>query len=199
MHSAYQEWILNSYEKINSHSEELDHLDQLVGDGDHGSTISKCIKVAKQLYLNSLTSPLDETMPIISKQMRIEMGGASGILMTIFFDESGKIDKSNLNSSVVSIFEKSIDKIMKRGKVKAGDKSILDIYIPVLNFLKKNSDFQLKKNEINEILSLSLAKTKEMEAQVGRAKFLEKKGLGFIDPGAKSTEIILREYFEAIL
>ena len=199
MHSAYQEWILNSYEKINSHSEELDHLDQLVGDGDHGSTISKGIKVAKQLYLNSLTSPLDETMPIISKQMRIEMGGASGIFMTIFFDESGKIDKSNLNSSVVSIFEKSIDKIMKRGKVKAGDKSILDIYIPVLNFLKKNSDFQLKKNEINEILSLSLAKTKEMEAQVGRAKFLEKKGLGFIDPGAKSTEIILREYFEAIL
>ena len=199
MHSAYQEWILNSYEKINSHSEELDHLDQLVGDGDHGSTISKGIKVAKQLYLNSLTSPLDETMPIISKQMRIEMGGASGILMTIFFDESGKIDKSNLNSSVVSIFEKSIDKIMKRGKVKAGDKSILDIYIPVLNFLKKNSDFQLKKNEINEILSLSLTKTKEMEAQVGRAKFLEKKGLGFIDPGAKSTEIILREYFEAIL
>ena len=199
MHSAYQEWILNSYEKINSHSEELDHLDQLVGDGDHGSTISKGIKVAKQLYLNSLTSPLDETMPIISKQMRIEMGGASGILMTIFFDESGKIDKSHLNSSVVSIFEKSIDKIMKRGKVKAGDKSILDIYIPVLNFLKKNSDFQLKKNEINEILSLSLAKTKEMEAQVGRAKFLEKKGLGFIDPGAKSTEIILREYFEAIL
>jgi len=199
MHSAYQEWILNSYEKINSHSEELDHLDQLVGDGDHGSTISKGIKVAKQLYLNSLTSPLDETMPIISKQMRIEMGGASGILMTIFFNESGKIDKSNLNSSVVSIFEKSIDKIMKRGKVKAGDKSILDIYIPVLNFLKKNSDFQLKKNEINEILSLSLAKTKEMEAQVGRAKFLEKKGLGFIDPGAKSTEIILREYFEAIL
>ena len=199
MHSAYQEWILNSYEKINSHSEELDHLDQLVGDGDHGSTISKGIKVAKQLYLNSLTSPLDETMPIISKQMRIEMGGASGILMTIFFGESGKIDKSNLNSSVVSIFEKSIDKIMKRGKVKAGDKSILDIYIPVLNFLKKNSDFQFKKNEINEILSLSLAKTKEMEAQVGRAKFLEKKGLGFIDPGAKSTEIILREYFEAIL
>lgn len=199
MHRAYQEWILNSYEKINSHSEELDHLDQLVGDGDHGSTISKGIKVAKQLYLNSLTSPLDETMAIISKQMRIEMGGASGILMTIFFDESGKIDKSNLNSSVVSIFEKSIDKIMKRGKVKAGDKSILDIYIPVLNFLKKNSDFQLKKNEINEILSLSLAKTKEMEAQVGRAKFLEKKGLGFIDPGAKSTEIILREYFEAIL
>ena len=58
------------------------------------------------------------------------MGGASGILMSIFFDESGKIDKSNLNSSIMDIFEKSIDKIMKIGKVKAGDKSILDIRIP---------------------------------------------------------------------
>jgi dihydroxyacetone kinase-like protein len=199
MRNAYKNWILNSYYQIKSDSVDLDKLDQLVGDGDHGSTIFKGMTIAKQSYLENLTSPLDETMAAISKQMRIEMGGASGILMTIFFNESGKIDESNLTLSIIDIFEKSIEKIMKRGKVKAGDKSILDIYIPVINFLKKNSDFQFKKNEINKILSLSLAKTKEMEAQVGRAKFLEKKGLGFIDPGAKSTKIILREYFAAIL
>ncbi len=199
MHSAYRSWILNSYDQIKSESVELDKLDQLVGDGDHGSTIFKGMTIAKKSYLENLTSPLDETMATISKQMRIEMGGASGILMSIFFDESGKIDELNLTLSIIDIFEKSIEKIMKRGKVKAGDKSILDIYIPILNFLQKNSDFQTKKNEINEILSLSLAKTKEMEARVGRAKFLEKKGLGFIDPGAKSTEIILREYFAAII
>ena len=71
----------------------------------------------------------------------------------------GKIDKSNLNSSIIDIFEKSIDKIMKIGKVKAGDKSILDIYIPVLNFLKKNSDFQFKKNEIAIIANYILQRT----------------------------------------
>ena len=80
-----------------------------------------------------------------------------------------------------------------------GDKSILDIYIPILGFLKQNSNFQTKKEEINQILSQSLDKTKNMEAKVGRAKFLEHKGLGFIDPGAKSTEIILRFYFESVL
>jgi len=199
MHSAYRSWILNSYDQIKSESVELDKLDQLVGDGDHGSTIFKGMTIAKKSYLENLTSPLDETMATISKQMRIEMGGASGILMSIFFDESGKIDELNLTLSIIDIFEKSIEKIMKRGKVKAGDKSILDIYIPILNFLQKNSDFQFKKNKINDILSRSLDKTKGMEAQVGRAKFLEKKGLGFIDPGAKSTEIILREYFAAVL
>ena len=199
MHSDYQKWILNSYDKILSDYVYLDKLDQQVGDGDHGSTILKGMKVAKELFLSNLDYPIEESMAIISKQMRIEMGGASGILMSIFFAESGKIDETSLDLSIIKIFEKTIDKIMKRGRVEAGDKSILDIYIPVLNFLKQNTNFQSKKEEINKILSQSLEKTKDMEARVGRAKFLEHKGVGFVDPGATSTEIILRAYFEAVL
>ena len=199
MHSAYQKWILNSYDMILTEYVHLDKLDQQVGDGDHGSTILKGMKVAKEFFLSNLDYPIEESMAIISKQMRIEMGGASGILMSIFFAESGKIDETSLNLSINNIFEKTIDKIMKRGKVEAGDKSILDIYIPISNFLKQNTNFQSKKEEINKILSQSLEKTKDMEAKVGRAKFLEHKGVGFVDPGATSTEIILRAYFEAVL
>lgn len=199
MHSAYQKWILNSYDMILTEYVHLDKLDQQVGDGDHGSTILKGMKVAKELFLSNLDYPIEESMAIISKQMRIEMGGASGILMSIFFAESGKIDETSLNLSIINIFEKTIDKIMKRGKVEAGDKSILDIYIPISNFLKQNTNFQSKKEEINKILSQSLEKTKDMEAKVGRAKFLEHKGVGFVDPGATSTEIILRSYFESVL
>ena len=199
MHSAYQKWILNSYDMILTEYVHLDKLDQQVGDGDHGSTILKGMKVAKELFLSNLDYPIEESMAIISKQMRIEMGGASGILMSIFFAESGKIDETSLNLSIINIFEKTIDRIMKRGKVEAGDKSILDIYIPISNFLKKNTNFQSKKEEINKILSQSLEKTKDMEAKVGRAKFLEHKGVGFVDPGATSTEIILRAYFESVL
>ena len=199
MHSAYQKWILNSYDMILTEYVHLDKLDQQVGDGDHGSTILKGMKVAKELFLSNLDYPIEESMAIISKQMRIEMGGASGILMSIFFAESGKIDETSLNLSIINIFEKTIDRIMKRGKVEAGDKSILDIYIPNSNFLKQNTNFQSKKEEINKILSQSLEKTKDMEAKVGRAKFLEHKGVGFVDPGATSTEIILRAYFESVL
>ena len=199
MHSAYQKWILNSYDMILTEYVHLDKLDQQVGDGDHGSTILKGMKVAKELFLSNLDYPIEESMAIISKQMRIEMGGASGILMSIFFAESGKIDETSLNLSIINIFEKTIDRIMKRGKVEAGDKSILDIYIPISNFLKQNTNFKSKKEEINKILSKSLEKTKDMEAKVGRAKFLEHKGVGFVDPGATSTEIILRAYFESVL
>ena len=186
MHNAYKNWIINSYNQIQTEYVELNKLDQIVGDGDHGSTILKGMKIAKDLYLNNMDSSIDESMAIVSKQMRIEMGGASGILMSIFFDESGKISESNLNQSMIDIFSKSIE-------------SILDIYVPILEFLKKNSDSKIHKDEINEILSLSLSKTKDMKAQVGRAKFLENRGLGCIDPGARSTEIILREFFDSVL
>ena len=114
------------------------------------------------------------------------------------FDESGKINTLNLNTSIIKIFENSIVKIQKRGKVISGDKSILDIYEPVLNFLKSNNNFNQKIIEINNVLSSSLNKTKNMEAKVGRAKFLENKGIGTLDPGAYSTKIILTEYFRAI-
>ena len=81
MHSAYQKWILNSYDMILTEYVHLDKLDQQVGDGDHGSTILKGMKVAKELFLSNLDYPIEESMAIISKQMRIEMGGASGILI----------------------------------------------------------------------------------------------------------------------
>ena len=65
--------------------------------------------------------------------------------------------------------------------------------------LRADEETKKYKDEINEILSLSLSKTKDMKAQVGRAKFLENRGLGCIDPGARSTEIILREFFDSVL
>ena len=150
MHSAYQKWILNSYDMILTEYVHLDKLDQQVGDGDHGSTILKGMKVAKELFLSNLDYPIEESMAIISKQMRIEMGGASGILMSIFFAESGKIDETSLNLSIINIFEKTIDRIMKRGKVEAGDKSILDIFLQFKSIIYRN--FLWKKCKIYQYM-----------------------------------------------
>ena len=104
MHNAYKNWIINSYNQIQTEYVELNKLDQIVGDGDHGSTILKGMKIAKDLYLNNMDSSIDGSMAFVLKQMRIEIGGASGMLMSIFFDESGKISESNLNQSLIDIF-----------------------------------------------------------------------------------------------
>ena len=194
----YDNWIKKSCLQINNIYNELDDLDQKVGDGDHGTTILKGLTKAEKVFKENIKNPLEEIMLIVAKEMRIVMGGSSGILMSIFFYESGKINPDNISLSIVTIFQNTVNKIKKTGKVNIGDKSILDVYEPVLDYL--NTSIKIDKNleSINKIITNSAESTINMEAKVGRAKFLENKGLGIIDPGAYSTSIILKEFFNSI-
>ena len=194
MIQSYKNWINNSYSQIKENYVEINNLDQKLGDGDHGSTILKGLDTAV-VNLNIISSEnLSFFMSEISKLMRISMGGASGILMTIFIKEVGNINYDNFRLSTLDIFSHTIEKIKKRGKVHFGDKSILDIYIPVYDEIVANDIIHM--NKILNILDHALESTKSMEAKVGRAKFLDTKGFGITDPGAFSTTLILKEFFK---
>ena len=190
----YKNWINNSYFQIKENYIEIDNLDQKLGDGDHGSTILKGLDTAVA-NLNIISSEdLIFFMSEISKLMRISMGGASGILMTIFIKEVGNINYDNFRLSILDVFSNTIEKIKKRGKVQFGDKSILDIYVPVYDELFANDIINITK--ILNVLDHALESTKSMRAKVGRAKFLDTKGIGITDPGAFSTTLILKEFFK---
>ena len=194
MIQSYKNWINNSYSQIKENYVEINNLDQKLGDGDHGSTILKGLDTAVA-NLNIISSEdLSFFMSEISKLMRISMGGASGILMTIFIKEVGNINYDNFRLSLLDIFSTTIEKIKKRGKVNFGDKSILDIYIPVYDEIFANDVIHI--NRILDVLDNALESTKNMEANVGRAKFLDTKGIGITDPGAFSTTLILKEFFK---
>lgn len=194
MINSYKNWINNSYFQIKENYIEINNLDQKLGDGDHGSTILKGLDTAVA-NLNIISSEdLIFFMSEISKLMRISMGGASGILMTIFIKEVGNINYDNFRLSILDVFSNTIEKIKKRGKVQFGDKSILDIYVPVYDELFANDIINITK--ILNVLDHALESTKSMRAKVGRAKFLDTKGIGITDPGAFSTTLILKEFFK---
>ena len=194
MIKSYKNWINNSYFQIKENYIEINNLDQKLGDGDHGSTILKGLDTAVA-NLNVISSEdLIFFMSEISKLMRISMGGASGILMTIFIKEVGNINYDNFRLSILDVFSNTIEKIKKRGKVQFGDKSILDIYVPVYDELFANDIINITK--ILNVLDHALESTKSMRAKVGRAKFLDTKGIGITDPGAFSTTLILKEFFK---
>jgi dihydroxyacetone kinase-like protein len=197
MIKSYKNWIHNSHYQIKENYVEINNLDQKLGDGDHGSTILKGLDTAVA-NLNIISSEdLSFFMSEISKLMRISMGGASGILMTIFIKEVGNINYDNFRLSILDVFSNTIEKIKKRGKVNFGDKSILDIYIPVYDEIVSNEFIHI--NKILNVLDHALESTKSIKAKVGRAKFLDTKGIGITDPGAFSTTLILREFFKEFL
>ena len=192
----HKNWLHRSYLVIKDKYNEIDNLDQQIGDGDHGSNILRGLdKVVNNFENIDINNEVD-FMSEVSRLMRISMGGASGILMTIFIKEVANLNINNTQKSVLNIFSSTIEKIKKRGKVNIGDKSILDIYYPLHVKINNEDDFLI--DEIFSSIDSSLQNTKNMEAKVGRAKFLDTKGVGVIDPGAFSTSIILKEFFREI-
>ena len=193
----HKKWITNSCLIIKENCQKINMLDQEIGDGDHGTTILRGLEEAVSHF--TANNEFDNSISFmneISKLMRISMGGASGILMTIFFKELGNLNFSDLYNTILTTFSNTINKIETRGKVNFVDKSFLDIYIPIHQELIQNNliDFDKIITKIDE----SLEYTKSLEARVGRAKFLDSKGVGVIDPGAYSTSIILKEFFKEI-
>ena len=70
---------------------------------------------------------------------------------------------------------------------------------PIREFYKAELNINLIDfDKIITKIDESLEYTKSLEARVGRAKFLDSKGVGVIDPGAYSTSIILKEFFKEI-
>ena len=195
MYSFLINWINQTYIDILEKENYLNELDSNIGDGDHGTAILKGITSVKEI-LNTVNFKFDiTTFNQIAKKIRLEMGGASGILTSIFFEELSNLNLNKDRIYLIPIFENTVLRIKKRGKVEPGDKSLLDVYNSVYLYLKQNNEII----NIYDVIRKSTISTINMEASVGRAKFLEKKGLGFIDPGAKSTEILLINFFKEVL
>ena len=188
-------WINQTYFDIVEKEKYLNELDFNVGDGDHGTAILKGIHSVKKILDIDDFNFDSNTFNLIAKTMRLEMGGASGILTSIFFEELSNLKLNKNKVSLILVFENTVLRIKKRGKVEPGNKSLLDVYNSVYLYLKQNNEII----NIYDVIRKSTNSTIDMEALVGRAKFLEKKGLGFIDPGAKSTEILLINFFKEIL
>ena len=91
----HKNWLHRSYLVIKDKYKEIDSLDQQIGDGDHGSTILRGLdKVVNNFENIDINNEVD-FMSEVSRLMRISMGGASGILMTIFIKESANLNINN--------------------------------------------------------------------------------------------------------
>jgi len=83
----------------------------------------------------------------------------------------------------------------ERGKADVGEKTMMDVLIPVsekLNELKSsNADMKEGLSEIIKIAEDRMLSTKDMLATKGRASFLGERAKGHIDPGARSSQLII--------
>jgi dihydroxyacetone kinase-like protein len=179
-------------EQVIASAPELTALDQAIGDGDHGTNMKRgCEAVLNKLDTIS-AQPLDEAFKTIGKTLVMTVGGASGPLYGSFFLAAGEaLSGKNLPEDLVEVFGSGVNAVSARGRSHVGEKTMLDVLVPVLETLKADAGRADLIERVRTTASEALARTAPMQATKGRASFLGPRSVGHLDPGARSSCVLL--------
>ena len=101
------------------------------------------------------------------------------------------------------MFVNGVEAVKQRGKADVGEKTMMDVLIPVANCLKQGieKDKHLKDlmREAIEEAEKGMLSTKDLLATKGRASFLGERSKGHIDPGARSSQLMIKTVCMSIL
>ena len=183
---------------INDNSSEIEKLDQEIGDGDHIFNIQRGIKLVIELEPTIKDLIMSKALNQIAMKVLSGIGGSSGALFGTLFMTMAKgnaIDEGVDYKKAIEIFAEGVEAVKQRGKADVGEKTMMDVLIPVsekLNELKSgNTDMKEGLSEIIKIAEDRMLGTKDMLATKGRASFLGERAKGHIDPGARSSQLII--------
>jgi phosphoenolpyruvate---glycerone phosphotransferase subunit DhaL len=182
---------------IETNAEEVTALDQAIGDGDHVINLQRGIQAL--MAQRDELSRLDwvAAWQKIGMTLMSSIGGASGSLYgTLFITLSKAAREQTLNlQSFAGIFTKGVDALKQRGKSEAGEKTMLDVYIPVADYLRTAAADSIALPEvlanIPRIAAAGMESTRDMVANKGRASFLGERSRGHIDAGAKTGQLMI--------
>lgn len=181
-------WIELFGEKVTENKETLNKLDTAIGDGDHGSNLTRGANAVKEKMTETEYDSLNKIFQDVGMTMVSKVGGASGPLYGTAFIEMAK--KANETEDIAEIVKAGLDGIQKRGKADVGEKTMVDEWSPIVEHLQNNTLSE-------DIIKESLEKTKEMKATKGRASYLGDRSIGHIDPGAQSSAYLFETLLEA--
>jgi len=182
-----------------ANASEIEKLDQAIGDGDHVINMKRGMKtiLEKEEELSSLKP--GDALNKIAMTLLSSIGGAAGPLFASMFMGMAKVagtDDIHDDKMVAKMFSSGVELVKQRGKAEVGDKTMMDVLIPVSNLFSELVEKRdLPKNELLQRLmdeaERGMLSTKDIAATKGRASYLGERAKGHIDPGAKSCQLII--------
>ncbi|MEE9413314.1 MAG: dihydroxyacetone kinase subunit DhaL [Methylococcales bacterium] len=182
---------------IETNADEVTALDQAIGDGDHVTNLQRGMQAL--MDQSDALSQLDwpEAFQKTGMILMSTVGGASGSLYgTLFIAMSKAASHQPVNlQSFAETFTQGVEAVKKRGKADAGEKTMLDVHIPVSHYLQQAvidgvvlTDIL---EQIKQVAIEGMESTREMIATKGRASFLGERSKGHIDAGARTSQLMI--------
>ncbi|ROP40486.1 dihydroxyacetone kinase subunit DhaL [Saccharothrix texasensis] len=180
------------------HREELNRLDREIGDGDHGENLARGLR-ALESKLDEVPSSPGGVLRLAATTLISTVGGAAGPLYgTAFLRAATSVgDVASVDGeAVAAALRAALDGVVARGKAALGDKTMVDALTPAVAAAESVA---VTGGGVAEVLAaaaeaaeMGADSTVRMVARKGRASYLGERSEGHLDPGARSTALVLR-------
>jgi dihydroxyacetone kinase-like protein len=179
-------------------------LDQTIGDGDHVFNLIRGLEALRSIRGDIEALDFGLALKLAANKVLSTVGGSSGPLFSsLLMGMSRACD--NLNGdprAYAQMYAAGVKAVQDRGKTGKGSKTMMDVLIPVaerLNELVTRAPVvPLILAELPKEAARGMLATRDMLATKGRASFLGERSIGHIDPGARSSELMITAVCERI-
>jgi dihydroxyacetone kinase-like protein len=200
----WQRLVVAAADALETHVDELSMLDAAVGDGDHGVNVSVAMAYTRR-EVSALNDPLpSEVLALVAVSFFDEMGGAAGALFGSFFRAASRTFSSAPVTSTeqfADAIEAGTEVVMRRGRTKSGDKTMVDALVPAAIAARQCADEALPIGDALDAAAVAARRgaeaTTEMTASRGRSRYAEGKSVGIQDAGATTVAIVFEAWASA--
>jgi len=178
----------------------LTHLDDALGDGDHGENLVIGFRAAEMhiAELPAETRP-GELLRAVGHRLVAAVGGASGPLYGTAFIEAGFVAGAAAvmdATTLAAMRTGATAGLARRGRCSVGDKTILDTLAPATAAfaaaIARGSGASVAAGEMLTAAAAGMRSTRPLVARRGLALRLGARSSGHLDPGAVSCFMLLR-------
>lgn len=199
------EWVRASAAAVLEHRDELVELDRQIGDGDHGENLKRGFTavVAKLDALDEPPGTIGDVLKLVATTLMSTVGGAAGPLYGTAYLRAAKAAAGETidSAGVVALLEAGLDGIVARGKATTGEKTMVDAWSPAAEAAARTAADGGTPRDV--LAAAAAAATQGAESTVplvatkGRASYLGERSAGHLDPGARSSQLLLQAAVDA--
>lgn len=187
-----------------AHERELDELDAVAGNGDHGRVMARGARAAVAAGAKAHAGGAGAATLLLhaADAWSDKGGGTSGALWGAGLRGAARAlsDEEVVPDALVGACRSAIESVTSYGNARPGDKTVIDAFLPFVESLADDVAVGLPPGaawaNAAAIAARAADDTAAMSPRLGRARTLASRALGHRDPGAVSFVVVVRSAME---
>jgi len=198
-------WMREIEVSVRAERDYLVQLDAAIGDGDHGTNMTRGFEAVVQALAGDGGSPPGKLLILAGRTLVSTVGGASGPLWGSALRAGGRVlgDRTTFDGTqLVDVLAAALASVKDLGTASLGDKTMVDALEPAVDTLREQvaegAPIDRALDQAAAAAEAGMRSTIPIQARKGRASYLGERSVGHQDPGATSTALIVRALQRAV-